>query len=267
MSVCLSGLSGLSSLSALPRLPPRIRIWSRDNAGYAKVRRIGFALAPEFGGTIHGYCGDTLDAGLLDLLEWHRKPSMEDMHKAYVGKSRTRKAEHTLMVQPYSPHLFRKGELPGPTLLMDVLRKAISTEGAQKAWKKVEKVKQAKKDEALEQKWIRVMPLPCRGCSDEFEQSTWKPMSSFTTQYWKMDDLWKHIVAKGQDLQCLRCLRKDFLMKNPFKKGAADKDTYFRENPMMQCAKCKDTLHHSRFEVEMQDNLGGSDRRSPREQM
>ena len=61
-----------------------------------KVRRIGFALAPEFGGTIHGYCGDTLDADLLDLLEWQRKPSMDDQHKAYVGKSRTREADTLL---------------------------------------------------------------------------------------------------------------------------------------------------------------------------
>ena len=35
-------------------MAPKIRIWPRGNAGYAKVRRIGFALAPEFGGTIHG---------------------------------------------------------------------------------------------------------------------------------------------------------------------------------------------------------------------
>ena len=88
-------------------MTPKIRVWSRDQAGYAKVRRIGFALAPEFGGKIHGYCGDTLDAGLLDLLEWHRKPTMDDMHKAYVGKSRTRMADHTLIVQPYSSHLFK----------------------------------------------------------------------------------------------------------------------------------------------------------------
>ena len=163
-------------------MTPRIRVWSRDNAGYAKVRRIGFALAPEFGGTIHGYCGDTLDAGLLDLLEWHRKPSMDDMHKAYVGKSRTRKAEHTLIVQPYSPHLFRQGELPGPTILMNVLRQEISTEGAQKAWRKAEKAKQGKKDEAPEQKWMRAMPLPCRSCSDESDQSTWNPVTAFTLE-------------------------------------------------------------------------------------
>ena len=95
---------------------PRIREWTRDKAGYAKVRRLGFAIVPEFGGTIHGYCGETLDAILLDLLEWHRRPTMEDMHKAYVGRSCTRQADHMLLVQPYSPHHFRQGEMPGPTI-------------------------------------------------------------------------------------------------------------------------------------------------------
>ena len=113
-------------------MTPKIRMWPRDNAGYAKVRRIGFALAPEFGGTIHGYCCGTLDAALLDLLEWHRKRCMDGMHNAYVGKSRTREADHTLLVQPYSPHLLRQGELPGPTILMNVLLNAMTTTGTMK---------------------------------------------------------------------------------------------------------------------------------------
>ena len=122
-------------------MKPRIREWTRDKAGYAKVRRLGFAIVPEFGGTIHGYCGETLDAILLDLLEWHRKPSMEDMHKAYVGRSRTRQAHHMLLVQPYSPHLFRQGQLPVPAILMKALKKELNTQDAKTEWKQVEKAK------------------------------------------------------------------------------------------------------------------------------
>ena len=73
------------------------------------MRRMDFAVAPEFGCTIRGYYGDTLDASLLDILEWHRKPCMEDMQKAYVGKSRAKKAHQQLIVQPYSPHLLHQG--------------------------------------------------------------------------------------------------------------------------------------------------------------
>ena len=196
-------------------MTPKLRVWSRDNAGYAKVKRIGFALAPEFGGAIHGYCGDTLDADLLDLLEWHRKPSMDDMHKGYVGKSRTREAHHTLLVQPYSPHLFRQGELPGPSILMDVLREVLSTKDAKAAWRKVEKEKQAKKNKGSEEKWLRVMPLPCRDCSNDSIQSTWKPLTSFTTQYWEEKIYGRTWLLKvricnvpnaGGKLSCLRTL-------------------------------------------------------------
>ena len=141
---------------------------------HCKVRRIGFAIAPEFGGTIHGYCGDTLDAALLDLLEWHRKPTMDDQHKAYVGKSRTREADHSLFVQPYSPHLFRQGELPGPNILMDVLRRKITTVEAKQAWKKVVKTKKEKSLMNSEKKWLDIMPLPCRNCSNDDDQATWK---------------------------------------------------------------------------------------------
>ena len=130
-----------------------------------------------------------MDACLLDLLEWHRKPSMDDMHKAYVGKSRTREAHHTLIVQPYSPHLFRQGEMPGPTILMDVLHRRLTTTQARAAWKKAEKSKKEAAPSAGEQRWLRAMPLPCRDCSDEADQSTWKPLTAFTISYFKVADI------------------------------------------------------------------------------
>ena len=176
-------------------LKPRIREWARDKAGYAKVRRLGFAIVPEFGGTIHGYCGETLDAILLDLLEWHRKPAMEDMHKAYVGRSRTRQTDHMLLVQPYSPHLFRQGEMPGPTILMDVLRGKTSTAQAKKRWKKAQRQADTT-DEGIEARWLKKMPLPCRNCSDEDDQSTWFPMTHFSTAY-NEAELWKCVVRQG----------------------------------------------------------------------
>ena len=177
-------------------MKPRIREWTRDKAGFAKVRRLGFAIVPEFGGTIHGYCGETLDAILLDLLEWHRRPSMDDMHKAYVGRSRTRQADHMLLVQPYSPHLFRQGEMPGPTILMDVLRGNTTTSEAKKRWKKAQH-KPDTKDNGAETKWLNKMPLPCRNCSDEDDQSTWLPMTAFTMSHSGAAELWERVVRQG----------------------------------------------------------------------
>ena len=44
-----------------------------------------------------------------------------------------------LIVQPYSPHLFRQGLLPGPGLLYDVLTGKVTTKQAMAAWKELEK--------------------------------------------------------------------------------------------------------------------------------
>ena len=77
---------------------------------------MGFPLVPDFGGTAHAYCGSTLDAAVGDLLPWFKKPTWEDMRRAYIIKSRVRDASELLVVQPYSPALFMQGDLPGPDL-------------------------------------------------------------------------------------------------------------------------------------------------------
>ncbi len=93
----------------------QIRPWTLDKEGKVKLRRIGFPIVPDFGGTAHAYCGTTMETTLGDLLSWHMKPCLEDMLKAYIIKSRIRKAENLMISQPYSPHLFRQGLLPGPS--------------------------------------------------------------------------------------------------------------------------------------------------------
>ena len=87
----------------------------------------------------HAYCGSTLTACIGDLLPWFRKPSLQDMLKAYIIRSRVKTNTNMLIVQPYSPHLFRQGLLPGPGLLYDVLTGKVSTKEAMAAWKKLEK--------------------------------------------------------------------------------------------------------------------------------
>ena len=109
-------------------LSVQMKSWTLDKAGAVKIKRFGFPVVPDFGGTAHAYCGTTLDAALGDLLPWHQKPRLEDMLKAYIIKSRVKKAEHIFIAQPYSPHLFRQGVLPGPQLMLDVLQKNTTTE-------------------------------------------------------------------------------------------------------------------------------------------
>ena len=61
------------------------------------------------------------------------------MLKAYIIRSRVKTNTNMLIVQPYSPHLFRQGLLPGPGLLYDVLTGKVSTKEAIATWKKLEK--------------------------------------------------------------------------------------------------------------------------------
>ena len=109
----------------------QVKPWSLDKAGAIKLKRFGFPIVPDFGGTAHAYCGSTLDAAIGDCLSWDERPRREGMLRAYIIKSRVRGAENMLIAQAYSPHLFRQGMLPGPQLLLDVLLKRKTTKEVQ----------------------------------------------------------------------------------------------------------------------------------------
>ena len=184
-------------------LKPRVQQWSRDAAKKAKVKRIGFPLVPEFGGTVHAYCGTTLSAAQSDLLEWHRKPSVDDMQKAYINESRVSSLDQLLIVQQYSPDLFRQGELPGPRILMEVLRGNISTAEAREEWKHVER-QQAKAKKSDE--WPQSMLLACSSCTlKNSGKEVLKRLRTFTAGT-KLTDYWD-AISRGQDLECIRCMQ------------------------------------------------------------
>jgi len=116
----------------------QVRTWSLGH-GALKIQRCGFPIVPDFGGTAHAYCGSTMDAALGDCLSWFQKPTLEQMLRAYIIKSRIRETEKMLITQPYSPHLFRQGLLPGPSLLLAVLQKRMTTLEAKAEWKQHER--------------------------------------------------------------------------------------------------------------------------------
>ena len=111
-----------------------VKTWSLDRDHQVTVRRYGFPIVPDFGGTAHAYCGDTLQAVIGDLMKWDHIPSLENALRAYIIKSRIRNIEHLLLAQPYSPMLFRQGVQPGPHLLLQVLRGEITTKEAKRQW-------------------------------------------------------------------------------------------------------------------------------------
>ena len=95
---------------------PATRVWKLKAL---QVRRRDFHVAPDFAGTAHAYCGSTLRACKGDLLHWSATPTSESMLRAYIIRSRVKAADDILLVQPYSPHLYRqKKKAPGPRLLL-----------------------------------------------------------------------------------------------------------------------------------------------------
>ena len=128
------------------------------------VKRFGFPIVPDFGGTAHAYCGTSLEACIGDLLDWAQKPYKEAAVRGYIIKSRIRRAENLLLANPYSPWLFRLGAPPGPNYLLRAMR-GESRKELMKLWKAEEK--QAEEDKAAEMakthhtefKWPRAMKL------------------------------------------------------------------------------------------------------------
>ena len=171
--------------------------WSLDSAGALKIMRSGFPVVPDFGGTAHAYCGSTMAAAIGDLLPWYKKPQLADMLKAYIIKSRVQKAENLMLVQRYSPHLFRQGLLPGPRLLLDVLEKRKTTKEVKQAWKDLDKAAENKTSHSC---WLLEQTLPCRRCTDaNHGVEKWLPVSAFTSAR-EAADVEKRTLARGQDL-------------------------------------------------------------------
>ena len=69
----------------------------------------------------------------------------------------------------------------------------------------------------------------------------------------KVDEIWKRIVAKGQDLQCMRCATQDFQRNHPKYNQLSGKTAFFQASPMMPGSKRNELYHHTRFDEEMQD--------------
>ena len=139
---------------------PTAVIWHTDPKDKVGVRKRGFQIAPDFSGTAHAFAGASLKSVLIDILEWHRKPSKDDQISAYMCVSRIQHIDDLCIMQPYAPTLFQQGELDGPDLLLRFLRGDVPLRNLQREWAALNK--QSKKEV-----WKSAgdIPLYCRGCS------------------------------------------------------------------------------------------------------
>ena len=140
---------------------PRAAYWAR--APGASVKRTGFPIVPNLGGTAHSYTGSTLSSAIVDLLDPSRTPRFDDVPRSYVAISRVCDAGNLLLAQQLAPCLFRMGAQPGPTLLLQWLEGAMSREELQAVW-------EASDTDAARQKQVRrlgELRLPCALCRKE----------------------------------------------------------------------------------------------------
>ena len=101
---------------------PVTKIWQRDSE--ASVRRYGFPLLPNFGGTFHSYTGTTLDAAVVDLLPLTKTARGDDVPAAYVGLSRVRNVDDLIIAQAFNPLLFQQGPMIGPHIFYAYSRRS-----------------------------------------------------------------------------------------------------------------------------------------------
>ncbi len=80
-------------------------------------------------------------------------PTRGNMLKGYCILSRVQSADGLLIAQPYAPMLFRQGPLPGPHLLMEVLRGNLPGTELEAAWKRAESERAKLKTDLKSMKW------------------------------------------------------------------------------------------------------------------
>ena len=156
-------------------LKPWSRPWACDKKGLAKVSRLGFHLVPDFGGAVHSCTDCNLEADIADCLPWDKKPRREDQLRGYIALSRVEFADRLLVAQPFSPWLFRQGELPGPHLLLEFWRGNLTQEALVQEWTR-------RAEARLPWKGVDDMPLRCWRCSERAGKETVQPLKSVATE-------------------------------------------------------------------------------------
>ena len=175
-------------------LRPGPRVWSRDKKGNAKVRRVGFALVPDFGGTAHSYQGATLNAAIVDCLEMDQTPRALDMLTSYVSLSRVRQADTLLLMQPYAPALFQRGCPPGPHLLMQRLRGILEEHQIKNAFSEMEEAQATRVYHLMKRTWR------CHVCQED------KPLMAFIQSHAvEVRHVKERCVESGARRMCHTC--------------------------------------------------------------
>jgi len=208
-----------------------VKVWSLDQGNQVRIRRYGFPLVPDFGGTAHAYCGDTVPALIGDLMKWTHIPNLDNALRGYIIKSRIRNSSNLLLAQPYSPMLFRQGEQPGPHLLRERLLDKLTPKEAKQRWLEFHRTKAKEKKSGGT--YLSRLLIPCRQCTDNNGGvEVMKPIKAFTAKSAaKHEEIWNEVMRLGQDAICYVCNHKKQKQQPKAQEAAVDEDTnIFCEN-------------------------------------
>ena len=180
-------------------IEPEIEQWALDKAWKVLVKRRGFCMAPDLSRTANSFVGATLKAALLDLDKWEQEPNHDSQLSGYMCLSRAEEIECICIVKPFSPNLFRNGDLLGPDLLLKFQRSDISEEQMEAAWR-TETKKVRKPNKYI---WMNEMQLFCRGCSETAGEDVHKAAQEFPKR--EVRHLLQGVISLGMERFCLAC--------------------------------------------------------------
>ena len=151
------------------------RDWLFGTTG-SKVKRKGFTLVPDYASTGFMMQGETLTAAIAECGDVFTPCGrLQDIVTTYVILSRIKKADQLLLLQAFSPNLFRFGEPPGPLCLLKRMRsrRAASAAGLPDSYNSLAAtteyyVKEETWRQERQIRKVRGLEWPCGFCSLKF---------------------------------------------------------------------------------------------------
>ena len=125
-------------------LKPRARQWALGKHTGNTVKRTSYSVLPDFGSTAHMCQGQTLNAAFVDALEAWKSVNLDGAVQVYVMLSRVKLLANLVIMQPFSPWLFKQGSPLGPDILMKKLRGDIKPEQVTSEFETAERMRAAR---------------------------------------------------------------------------------------------------------------------------
>ena len=129
--------------------------------------------------------------------------SFDDMVAAYISMTRTRHRNNILLMQPFSSQLFGMGSVPGPTILMKLLRGEISADDVETEFEHME---EERRSSGVQREAMRQL-FECHACTLKGNgDDAFKPVEDYGCR--TSSELMVKVLSKGCWRRCTDCSNK-----------------------------------------------------------